>query len=210
MKSQTILVLLLVGAAILISLFSYTQLPNLVPSHWNAIGEVDGYVSKNGHIAMFLGLCIGLPLLMTFIPKIDPKYSNIQKFEGDYSWFVVVMTAFTVGMFIYTTMFALGHKFPIQNFMIPALSVLFFCIGNLLRKAKSNYTIGIRVPWNLHSEKNWDLTHQLAAKSFTYGSIVLLLSLLVGQYAFPVFITFLLVMVLVPVIYSYWLHRQGV
>jgi len=210
MKLQTIFTLLLILAAILLAIFSYQQLPSIVPSHWNALGEVDGYVSKNGHIVMFLGLCIGLPLLMTLIPKIDPKYTNIQKFEGNYSWFVVVMTAFTIGMFIYTTMYSLGYKFPIQNYMIPALSVLFFSVSNLLKKAKSNYTIGIRVPWTLHSEKNWDLTHQLAAKSFAYGSIVLLLTLLLGQNTFAVFMTFLFVMVLVPIIYSYWLHTQRV
>jgi len=210
MKLQTIISLLLLALAIFGTALVYHLLPAIVPSHWNALGEVDGYVKRNTHVFLFLGLCAGLPLLLVYLPKLDPKYSNIELFEESYHWFITALTAFFVSIYGYTTIFALGYRFPIIYFIIPAMSALFFIIGLMLEKSKSNYTIGLRVPWTLHSDQNWELTHKFAAKSFQYGSFVLLSSLLLPAYSFAIFVGFLTIMVLVPVVYSYWLHRKGV
>lgn len=210
MKPQLLLVFLVLAAAIVTGVLTYASLPAIVASHWNVVGEVDGYVSKNTHVFLFLGLCILLPVLLYFVPRLDPKYANIKKFEDSYLWFVLAFTTFMVILFVYTTMFALGYRFPIVYFIIPAMAMLFYVIGMMLETTKSNYTIGIRVPWTLHSEKNWDMTHRLAATSLKYGSVVLILTVFLGNYAFAAFISFLFVMFLVPVFYSYWLHLKGI
>lgn len=194
----------------IVTAFVYSKLPAYMPSHWNAYGQIDAYASKDTHIYLFLGLCAGIPLLMNWIPKLDPKYKNIKTFEGDFGWFTVALTAFMVTLYLYTTAIGLGYQLPIQNFMIPALSLLFFSIGFMLRKTKSNYTIGIRVPWTLHSEKNWEMTHSLAAKCFMYGATVMLLSLLLGENSLFGFLAVLTVVVLIPIIYSYTLHKKGI
>lgn len=210
MKLQTILIFLLIAITGATTALVYDKLPSMVPSHWNAIGEVDSYMKKSSHVMLFLGLSIGMPLLMSYLPKLDPKYNNIQKFEGDFSWFVVVLTGFMVSLYLFTTAYALGYTLPIQNFMIPALAILFFSIGLLMKKTKINYTIGFRVPWTLNSEKNWDLTHKIAAKTFMYGATAILLTLFLGQYAFLGFIIIVLAIVFIPMIYSYLLHRKGI
>lgn len=209
-KLQFLITTLLLLATIFFGIATFNSLPATVPSHWNVVGEVDGYVSKTTHVFLFLGLCTVLPIFMYFVPRLDPKYANIQKFEGSYLWFVLAFTAFLDSLYVYTTMFALGYRFPINYFIIPAMAALIFVIGMMLETAKSNYTIGFRLPWTLHSEKNWDLTHQLAATSLKYGSAVLVLTVFLGNYAFAVFMTFLFAMFLVPVFYSYWLHRKGI
>lgn len=33
-------------------------------------------------------------------------------------------------------------------------------------KLKQNYTIGIKVPWTLNSEENWNMTHRMAGKVY--------------------------------------------
>lgn len=210
MNLQKIIIVLLVLLAVIITLVYYPQLPAIVPSHWNALGEVDGYVSKTAHVYLFLGLCAGIPTLLLLLPRLDPKYKNIAEFINSFHWFAVVMTAFMVGLYIYTTAYALGYIFPIQLYIIPAMAILFFSIGAMLGQTKSNYTIGIRLPWTLNSEKNWNKTHQIASQVFKYGAAILLFSTLFGSYAFAAFLSILVGMLLIPTIYSYILHRKGI
>jgi len=48
------------------------------------------------------------------------------------------------------------------------IAVLFFFLGSMMPKLKQNYTIGIRLPWTLHSEIVWDKTHQFGGKLFIF------------------------------------------
>ncbi|MCC7304195.1 SdpI family protein [bacterium] len=210
MKLQKIITFALIISAYLVCWKVYGTLPETIPSHWNATGEVDGYVSRNMHFSLFLGLITVLPLLMQFIPKLDPKYKNIKTFEEDFGWFMVVLTGFILGLFLYINAYALGYTLPIQNFMIPALALLFFTIGYMLRRAKMNYSIGMLLPWTLNSEKNWDLTHRFASKTFMYGATILLLTLLLRKYAFTAFLLVLAIIVIAPIVYSYKLHKKGI
>lgn len=210
MKTQSILTISLVLFAYIFSFLMFDRLPNLVPSHWNTVGQVDGQMSKGASVIFFLSLITLLPLFLNYFPKLDPKYANIKKFEGDFGWFIVVFTTFFVGLYVFTTYYALGYEYPLQYFMLPGLTALFFSIGMLMRNAKSNYSIGFRLPWTLHSEDNWNRTHQVAAKFFMYGSLFFIPALLLGNYSFAGFMVILLVMVLYPIVYSYQLHRNGI
>ena len=210
MKRQHILSIVLVVCAIAFTALIYNRLPLFVPSHWNIAGEVDGMMPKATHVWLFLGICVAIPLLTTFAPKIDPKYKNIQTFEEEYSWFVVSLTAFFVGLYAFTTLWALGYRFPINYFIIPAFSLLFYSIGTMLQFTKRNYTIGFKLPWTLESDKNWDLTHKLAAKTFQYGALAILLTTFLGNFAFYIFFVIILVISIVPAVYSYRLHKQGI
>ncbi len=209
MKIQYTIITALIIAAIIATVYVYPLLPELVPSHWNALGEVDAYAKKNVHVTFMLGICIALPIFMRILPKLDPKYKNIQSFEGDFAWFTVVFTLFMIALYAYTTLYALGYQYPIQSFIIPAMSVLFYTTGLLLAKAKPNYSIGFRLPWTLDSEDNWNKTHKIAALSFRYGAFALLLTTLLGKYSFSVFMIALSFMVIIPIMYSYRLHKTS-
>ncbi|MFZ6022208.1 MAG: SdpI family protein [Patescibacteria group bacterium] len=209
MKIQYTIITALIITAIIATIYVYPLLPELVPSHWNALGEVDAYTKKNVHVTFMLGICIVLPIFMRILPKLDPKYKNIKSFEGDFAWFTVVFTLFMIALYAYTTLYALGYQYPIQAFIIPAMSVLFYTTGLLLAKAKPNYSIGFRLPWTLDNEDNWNKTHKIASLSFRYGSFALLLTTLLGKYSFSVFMIALTFMALIPVIYSYRLHKTS-
>lgn len=209
MKVQNIIILVVLLITVLATIYVYPLLPEQVPSHWNALGEVDAYSSKNMHVIFMLGICIALPIFMRILPTLDPKYKNIKTFEGDFAWFTVVFTLFMVALYAYTTLYALGYQYPIQQFIIPAISVLFYATGLLLAKAKPNYSIGFRLPWTLDNEENWNKTHKIAALSFRYGAFALLLTTLLGKYSFLVFMLALTLMVLIPVVFSYRLHKTS-
>ena len=102
--------------------------------------------------------------------------------------------------------FGLGITFPIFFFLSLAMGILFMVIGNYLPKCKQNYTMGIKLPWTLHDEDNWNRTHRLAGWTWMAGGILMILNaflnwewILWGSLA---------LMVLIPFIYSYLLYRK--
>jgi len=81
-------------------------------------------------------------------------------------------------------------------------------IGNYLPKCKQNYTIGIKIPWTLNSEENWNRTHRFAGRLWMVCGLAIMLTGFIG--GFWVFLPIVLLMVLVPFLYSYILYRRGV
>ena len=83
---------------------------------------------------------------------------------------------------------------------------MFTIIGNYLPKARQNYTIGIKIPWTLANEENWNRTHRLAGYLWMACGILMIIMCLTRFVPFEWLIGLFLIMVLVPCIYSCWLH----
>ena len=69
----------------------YARLPDPMPSHWNAAGEIDGYMSKFWGIFLMPIITVVLVPLFLIIPQIDPLKANIAKFRGVFNWFIVAL-----------------------------------------------------------------------------------------------------------------------
>ena len=82
-------------------------------------------------------------------------------------------------------------------------------IGNYMPKTKQSYTMGIRLPWTLHSEENWNRTHRLAGFLWVLGGLYFIVMSFVG-WTPAGFLIPLAVMVLVPTVYSYVLYKRGI
>ena len=180
----------------------------LIPSHWNARGEIDDWSSKNFSVLFFPSITLGVYLLMTFVPLIDPLRKNYANFATPYFWFRTLFVLFFVLIYFYTLWSATGTEVGINYFMIPSFSVLFILIGLFLPKIKKNYFVGIRTPWTIHSEEVWDRTHRLSGKLFIIAGGVALLSLFIPKYSYPIFITAVLSATVISVISAYFIFRK--
>ena len=121
---------------------------------------------------------------------------------------VLVTYGDTVVLTTITYMSALGMTVQVEVIMPIFMGLLLTIIGNYLPKCKRNYTIGIKLPWTLDSEENWNKTHRLAGWTWTIGGILIMATgWLCG---FVAFIIVLSAMVLTPIIYSYILHKKGI
>ena len=110
--------------------------------------------------------------------------------------------------------FLLSAVYPEMDFragLFPVLAIFLMLMGNYLQAVKPNYFIGIRTPWTLNDEQNWQKTHRLGGRVYMLGGLVLLLaSLFLGNLGFyPVFLICMLFIIFVPVIYSFWLFISG-
>ena len=85
-------------------------------------------------------------------------------------------------------------------------------LGNYLPKCRQNYTIGIKVPWTLNSERNWNMTHRFAGYLWVITGVVSLICLFIlpREIFAIIFFVGLGVMVVVPIVYSFMLYRKGI
>ena len=87
------------------------------------------------------------------------------------------------------------------------VGILFTVIGNFLPKTKQTYTIGIRVPWTLNSEENWNKTHRMAGYLWVVCGILFIASAFLPESEI-LYIILLCVIIFVPIIYSYVIYRK--
>lgn len=197
----------LIVLAFIVGLILYPQLPEQIPSHWNARGEVDAFSGKNFSVFFFPSITLGVYLLMIFLPLIDPLRKNYIKFALPYFWLRTLLVIFFVSLYFYTLWAALGTSFNINYFILPAISILFIVIGIFLPKIKKNYFVGIRTPWTLHSEEVWDKTHQFSGKLFVAAGIIALISVFFPCCSFAITMAAVLSAAFASVTYSYFVFR---
>lgn len=190
---------------ILAGVILWDQLPDPMPTHWNAAGEVDGWSSKPFAVFGLPVVLVAAQWLCMLATSADPKKKNHpQKIIYLVLWIIPVMS---VVLHTITYLIALGYGVRMEVVMPVFLGLIFAIIGNYLPKCKQNYTVGIKIPWTLNNEENWNKTHRLAGFLWTFGGVAIMLTGLLGS--FWVFLLITLPMVLAPVIYSYVLHRKG-
>jgi len=201
--------LLIIAAMFALAVWSWSRVPDRLPTHWNLQGEADGYGNK------FTGLLL-LPLIVSMVylmlllmPLIDPGRKNYQNFAGPF-WVmrvaIVLFLAFTYGVM---GLAAFGHKIDTTTVICFAAAALLMVCGNLMVKLRPNWFVGVRTPWTLSSRLSWNKTHRLA------GWLLMLMGLLLA--ALAVFRTtwMLIVMVTIDglclawmVVYSYLVYRR--
>lgn len=182
------------------------QLPEKMPTHFNLLGQADGYNHKVFAIFGLPALMLLMHWLLLFLMIKDPKSSNISsKIQVLIYWIIPFVSCLSM-ISIYGE--SLGYSMMSGLLAQIFMGVLMIAIGNYLPKTRKNYIIGIRLPWTLESDKNWRKTHRLAGKIWVLGGLLLFLNSFVQIYVYWVFFLTLLLVVLMPGVYSYQLSKS--
>ncbi|NYZ60553.1 SdpI family protein [Candidatus Micrarchaeota archaeon] len=197
------LMVMMVLASVLMAGWFYPQLPEVVASHWNAEGRVDGYMDKGMATFMLPGMMLLLAALFFVIPRIDPLKENIEKFRDAYEEMVIVILAFFLFIYLQTMLWNIGIQISVALTVPFGVGLLFIYLGFLLQKAKRNWFVGIRTPWTMSSDRVWEKTHKVGGKLFKAMGIVMILSIFLGGLAFYVMIAGMLMVVAYLFWYSY-------
>ena len=206
-KGLMILTSVIILLPMLAGILLWDQLPERMATHWGVNGEADGWSSRP--VAVF-----GLPLFLLAIHWLgvwltgqDRRNRNQnEKVLQMMFWIAPVISLFGMGS---TYAAALGQSLRIDRLALLLLGIVFTIIGNYLPKCRQNYTIGIKIIWTLSDEENWNATHRLAGKLWTAGGLLLLLTaFLPGNWHIFVVPLLLGIMVVIPIVYSWWFHRK--
>lgn len=184
----------------------WNRLPETVAIHFDANNQPNGWCSRT--LAVF-GLPVfmaAINLLSAFATAADPKKQNVQpKIFKLILWICPLCSWLCCGM---TYTYALGITVSMAEFATVFCGVLFIIVGNYLPKCRQTYTIGIKLPWTLASEENWNRTHRMAGGLWMAGGVVITVMSLLGKVSAPIFLAVSLIMTLVPVVYSYLFYRK--
>ena len=184
----------------------WNQLPEEIPTHFNLLGQADGYNHKVFAIFGLPALMLLMHWLLLFLMIKDPKSSNISsKIQVLIYWIIPFVSCLSmISIFGESLGYSMMSGLLAQIFM----GVVMIVIGNYLPKTHRNYIIGIRLPWTLENDGNWRKTHRLAGKIWVLGGLLLFLNSFVQLYVYWVFFLTLLLVVLMPGVYSYQLSKS--
>ncbi|VVB59450.1 SdpI/YhfL protein family protein [uncultured archaeon] len=204
MRKTELFIIAVIFLSFIIGIYVYPSMPALMASHWNAQGEVNGYMPKFWGLFLLPLISVGLLLLFVAIPRIDPLKENIAKFRKYFDGFVALIILFLFYIHILSLYWNLGARFNFIAATVPALSILFYCVGILLEHTKRNWFIGIRTPWTLSSERVWDNTHAIGGKLFKIAAIIGLFGAVFERYAIWFVLAPVVFVVIYTIVYSYY------
>lgn len=203
-----ILTTLLCLLPILLGLALYDRLPEQIAVHWNSAGEPDSYFPKLAAVLGLPGLFAGISLFVNFTLSRDPKAQRQSAVLRNIGlWFIPFLSLLLVPI---TLFIAMGAQIPIGTIAPLLLGLFLVVIGNYLPKCRQNYTVGIKLPWTLHSEENWNRTHRMAGVLWIAGGFIIAAASLLRVTWLPITVLIALVLVFVPFVYSYLLYKKGI
>ncbi len=196
----SLIILLPMVAGILL----WDRLPAQIPIHWNTAGEVDNQASKAVAVFALPLLMLAIQWVCTIATGADPKSKNHSERMLQMMLWIIPLLSTVLNAVTYAV--ALGKELRINLIVSLLLGLLFTVIGNYMPKCKQNYTIGIKLPWTLESEENWNKTHRFAGWVWMLGGLLVMLTGFFDGTRF--FMAVMLVIVLAPTVYSYILHLK--
>lgn len=200
LTSCIILLQTLVGAAL------WDRLPDPIATHFDFHNQPDGWTSKAFTV-------FGMPLVLLALHWItlmvsSTKYAQIKNLHSKVKflfWWIIPSVSLLVMVLCYG--YALGAPFDIGRIVLPFVGLLFAITGNYLPKVRRNYSVGIKVPWTMSDDENWNKTHRMAAPIWVICGLILIVFGLIGYTKWPAFAV-ILVMVFLPTVYSFALHLK--
>ena len=205
-KKTLIITSIITISPMLVGLLLWNRLPDMIATHFGSNNTVDGWSSKP--FAVF-----GLPLMMlaihlfcVFVTSADPKRKNIS--DKFFKWILWIVPILSVAACLACYAVSLGVNVDMGMIINILVGIVFIIVGNYMHKVKQNYTVGIKLPWTLDSEENWNRTHRMASWLWMIAGIIFIVNaiLQVGWLVIPV----LVILLLVPLVYSYLLYRKGI
>ena len=213
MKTTKIFKELLIGsiaiAPLLYYFYIWNSLPEVIPVHFDAQGNPNNYGSRSYIALTIFFLSVGTYLFLMYIPKIDPK-KNFSIFSDTYVKLRFILTLFFSAV-CFNIIFSVKGKGLNPSFFYLAFAIVIALIGNYMSNIRPNYFLGIRTPWALENESNWKKTHFVTGRLWFFSGILIavLIFVLPVNYFIYVYIGFIILLALFPVLYSYIIYSKS-
>ena len=224
----TVITTLITLLPIVLGIALYDRLPDVVATHWGIDNQPNGWSSKAMAAFGLPGILALINLVCSIAMEIYPDSPFVKvrpvsiKAVGGWEkenkladkvsprlmwlcrWIIPVLSLILVPVMLYS---AMGVSFDMGRIVCSILGIMFIIIGNYLPKCRRNGVVGIKIPWTLSSDENWDKTHRFAG----FVWIACGAAAIVGGWIKPVVaIVALVAMILLPVVYSGILKHKGI
>ncbi len=198
---------LLTLAPMIVGFSLWNKLPNQIATHFTLhSGQPSGWSNKVMTVYGFPLIMVAVQLFVVVFINLDKHKRNIDIKVIKVIYWIVPWVEFVTAIMIFG--YSLGYQINSDIISNLLLGVVFIILGNYLPKVKQNKTIGYRVSWTLSSKENWRKTNRLGGWIFVICGIIFLANTILQQEW--LIIVSLIIAVIIPLTYSYALHRKGI
>lgn len=166
------------AAAFAFGLWARPDLPPQVASHWGINGQPDGWTSRGTLIYLMPLIGVGVGLLLSVLPRIDPRRASYELHSGTWWLLVNAILVFLAGIHVTSVGYNLGWPISIGRVVAVGVGLLFILVGNVMTRMRPNWFMGIRTPWTLSSDVVWRKTHRVGGYLFVATGAITILSAL--------------------------------
>lgn len=223
MKKFKTTICLLMLLSVVITAVMLQFMPDIVPAHYNAAGEVDRLGSKYESI-LFPAATALMGLFFLLMNKFVSGYGNEKDREigtkaVSICGILTVLYFIAMGIYFMSKNIAYGHSGTasapgidlaktnsICTILIGALLII---SGNYMPKARVNALYGLRTKWSMANERVWQKSQRFAGfLSVMCGVVLILLSIFVKKLLMLWMVLTLTIWVIATVAVSYAFYRK--
>lgn len=204
-KSKVIITSIVTVFPMFIGFLLWNRLPEKIATHFSG-GVADGWSTKLSAVVFLPVVLLVIHLFCLGVTLNDPKKRNIGNMMMSVIFWIVPVLSLVSNLSIYG--YALGMDLNIDVIVGILVGAMFLLLGNYMSKSHQNYTVGIKLPWTLNSEENWNRTHRLAGKLWIFAGILFIGNIFFQNWQIPFVVT--IAVVIIPMIYSFLLYKKGI
>lgn len=203
-KLQIIITSIATVLPVVIGLILWDQMPEQVAIHWGLNGEPDSYGHKAVAVFVLPVVLLAVHLICVFASRLDPKHKDMN--PKLFSLVLWICPAISIIMNTMVYLISIGKEVKFVMIIILFMGLMFVVIGNYLPKCTHSYTMGIKLPWTLADEDNWNKTHRFSGPLWVIGGIVIIVTAIFES---PViFFSVVALMMIIPTVYSYCYYKK--
>lgn len=185
-------------APFLIAFVAIQFLPDQIPAHYNALGEIDRWGSKYEELILAVVFSLSgwiMWLVARFSGCFADNEEELSKAKANARVVVVIGIAVQLFMCALQIVFAYGayqeasigatmSVMPMWKIMGISIGLLYIIIGNIMPKAKPNNLMGVRTLWSRSSPEAWAKSQRQGGITFAVaGALCVVLSLILHGFA---------------------------
>jgi len=164
-------------------------MPDQVPMHYDAAGNIDRWGSKYENLifpVIILAVSLFWTLFIRYYEKkalkaIDEKESagarSNAKVLGIVSLCMVAMSTVMQGFILYgayneAVSGAATWSIDIGKVSVILMGIIFIILGNFMTKTRINSTVGVRVSWSTYNDNTWRKSNRFGAYAIMIAGVV--------------------------------------
>lgn len=202
-------------------------MPDLVPMHYNILGEIDRWGSKYENLLLpifILAFSLFWHLFISYYEKKAARTSvekecaealsnaKVMRIVG-----VLMISMFTImqGFILYSAYVEANSNathiyIDIGKVSCILIGVMFIVLGNFMPKTKKNRIVGVRISWSMYNDITWMKSNRFGAVAMIMAGLLTVITTLFVKSGIAVImsIIYLLAATTITLIYSHKIYKQ--
>ncbi len=174
-SSIDLLIWAIIAIQMIVAIYGFAVLPEIVPIHWGINGQPNGYGPKWMGTFLYPLISAGIYVLIRALMAAGPRLGGRENATANIQVWRIILAGIMLFLLIIqlsTIAQTLGVGFDTTMVVMLALSLLFIFLGNYMGKMRRNFWMGIRTPWTLTSSVVWERTHRLGGWLFVAVGLI--------------------------------------